>query len=297
MLDYLYMTEKQPEDILNQDVDGERVEVKQPPPLQSKEKVVDSEKATILVSPDSLVPGLDTDGLDRQRGREDVRVWYGRKLEGTDAAQDLADKRVAAIPEVGSNSPTRTIPYANELYQPDSERLREVFSSFKNQIVVDLGAGSYPYGYYIADSAEAKGYIGVEPNFPYYLAGSLVRNTEIQYEDLPQSIDVEPRHLLNKTPAVVVNEDMLSFLKRLPDNSVSIFCSGIDYYIIPEQNYRDEVAKEIVRVLNPNGVYIGEQQVGHITLKKAEGIDETVIDNISDKYLRRQSVRVYRKMK
>ena len=58
-----------------------------------------------------------------------------------------------------------------------------------------------------------------------------------------------------KIPASIVPEDMLSFLKRLPDNSISILCSGIDYFIITH-DYGYQVKEEISRVLDPNGALL-----------------------------------------
>ena len=58
-------------------------------------------------------------------------------------------------------------------------------------------------------------------------------------------------------------EDILGFLKRLPDNSVSFISSGNDIIAAqhnpPElRKYLSEIAKEIERTLHPDGAYIEE---------------------------------------
>ncbi|MBI3420900.1 MAG: hypothetical protein HY006_02450 [Candidatus Sungbacteria bacterium] len=238
-----------------------------------------NENATILlVSPESLIEGFSANGLVRQEGDgEGIRVWYRAEVNH-DSPGQAADTA-----------------FSNFIYAPDNKQFKEAFSNLKDQVVVDLGAGSNPRGYYIANSAKAKGYIGVEPNFYRELAGSLVKNIDpkknkhIGWEG---GMEVKPQYHLNKIPAVVVREDMLSFLKRLPDNSVSILCSGVDGFVLSnERNYRGEVAKEIVRVLSPNGVYIGERYGGHISLNQERGIDEVVVQG-EEKH---QSLSLYRK--
>ena len=51
---------------------------------------------------------------------------------------------------------------------------------------------------------------------------------------------------------------MLGFLKRLPDNAVCVWCSGVDDLVIPDHRYREEVGREISRVLDDDGAYIAE---------------------------------------
>ena len=49
---------------------------------------------------------------------------------------------------------------------------------------------------------------------------------------------------------------MLSFLKRLPDNSVSIIMSGINRSLIMNEEYRRQIFLEIERVLNKDGGFL-----------------------------------------
>lgn len=130
--------------------------------------------------------------------------------------------------------------YAGSIYRSllhSKEKGERISDLFKNQIFVDLGAGDLPYGYEIAQLAGAKAYVGVEPFYPKSLEGTIMWD-----------------HVPKKIPASVVPEDMLTFLKRLPESSVSLFISGIDGNILPDKGYIDCVENEIMRVLDPKGI-------------------------------------------
>ncbi len=119
------------------------------------------------------------------------------------------------------------------------------FSNFKNQIVVDLGAGKLPIAYVNATLAGAKAYIAVEPHYFGVMCVQLLNTKFLKKKfSLPKTI-----------PTSLAPEGMLEFLRRLPDNSVSILASGIDVSIINE-GYADKVSNEILRVLHPQGAYV-----------------------------------------
>lgn len=142
------------------------------------------------------------------------------------------------------------------------ERLEILTKRFRDQVIVDLGPGDYGEGYFLAASLGAKGYVGVEKFRQNMLEKNLKSVTKESNNRYAESLhyfearegNIKPESDL--IPASIVGEDMLSFLKRLPDNSVSILTSGIDSNIIPNEKYRREVASEIQRVLNKNGVYM-----------------------------------------
>lgn len=181
--------------------------------------------------------------------------------------------------------------FAQDVYSDrKDEKIREALGFLENQIVVDLGAGRKPYGYFVADIAKAKGYIAVEPNFTGEL---LYRLSMIHIPDGEGWCKPSKDHVLNRTPLAVVEEDMLSFLRRLPDSSVSLFSAGIDDDVIPNKEYRKEVVKEIVRVLDPKGAYIGENFGGHISLDDSSGIQKTPI--MTEKRKFQTGVTVYKK--
>jgi len=155
----------------------------------------------------------------------------------------------------------------------NNEQVKSSLACLKDQIVVDLSAGANPYGYFIADLAKARGYVGVEPVFSEELISNIA--TGIEGEDFILGIC----HTHNETPIAVMAEDMLSFLRRLPDDSVSFFCSGIDEFIMPYQDYEKACGREIFRALNPDGAYIGEKCGGHISYLGPEIGEERIDGN------------------
>jgi ubiquinone/menaquinone biosynthesis C-methylase UbiE len=114
----------------------------------------------------------------------------------------------------------------------------------QGQTVVDIGCGNNSFGAKIAQNCGFDAYVGVEKNL---------------------------ESSMNKTnwgltmPAVYVNEDMLTFLRRLPSESVSVMANGIDNFIITGE-YRENVVEEIERVLSPKGLFLtdGELKVPNL---------------------------------
>lgn len=86
----------------------------------------------------------------------------------------------------------------------------------------------------------AAAYVGVDKYFAY---------------GLRENIKIE--QAANPLPSAVVREDLLSFLRRLPDGSVSIICSALTKrHIVSDPEYIRQVDAEIARVLHPQGVYV-----------------------------------------
>lgn len=158
--------------------------------------------------------------------------------------------------------------YADLAYVPQTKGLKNFLKEFEDQIVIDLGSGANLYGYLIADLAKAKSYIATDDC--YSQLSLFNRKFEKIFLTIAEDIKIDqylselPRHKYNSTKMGFILTDMLTLLKEIPDNSVSIFCSGIDHYVIPDQSHRDDIAKEISRVLHPKGAYIGETFGGHI---------------------------------
>ncbi len=144
------------------------------------------------------------------------------------------------------------------------ELARLLRSLFSGQVVVDLGPGESPLAYFMVDLLGAEAYVGVEKHRANILSRTSISSTP---EGKRQSFDTYRKRAvgaerasaddLRMIPAAVEDADMLSFLKRLPDASVSIFTSGIDAQVLPDGQYRHEVEVEIERVLHPEGVYFG----------------------------------------
>jgi hypothetical protein len=146
--------------------------------------------------------------------------------------------------------------------------IKESGKKLTGQVLVDLGAGSTNLGYCTSLLLGAAKYVAVEKfsNTVKKLTDQLLlvslKNGEITL-DKPSLYD--GRKILKEQkiipindliPASVVQDKMLNFLKRLPDNSVSILTSGIHYFLMDNSEYRDAIAKEIERVLSPAGAYI-----------------------------------------
>lgn len=142
---------------------------------------------------------------------------------------------------------------------PDIEARVEVLRNrFKGQIIVDLGADKYGFGYFLSQALGGKGYVGVDK---YYSNDIEKRLEGTDMEEIKKRWD----HYAHEgsefrpdapIPASVVGQDILSFLKRLPDNSASLFGFGIDHHVMPDNKYREEVKKEIQRVLSNEGLYL-----------------------------------------
>lgn len=154
---------------------------------------------------------------------------------------------------------------------PENKEILEL-SSLKDQIVIDLGCtGSPKQSYLIASIFGAKGFVGVDAydNPTSYFQDKtktetieMIKNKLDGYEESEE--DNKPE--IKPIPGAGEQEDMLSFLKRLPDNSVSIITSGIDEYVLhtftgENEGLVDEIEKEIQRVLSSDGIYVSYQSV------------------------------------
>ncbi|MFA6447261.1 MAG: class I SAM-dependent methyltransferase [Patescibacteria group bacterium] len=130
-----------------------------------------------------------------------------------------------------------------------------LFKLFKGQVVVDIGCGPGCFGYYLAALAKAKAYVGVDK---FFNKNGQIRITSEQIDDFFRSkMRAWPSGFqVHEIPGVAASEDMLDFLRRLPDRSVSILASGIDSYLIPNKEYLQAVNQEIQRVLHPDGVFM-----------------------------------------
>ena len=153
---------------------------------------------------------------------------------------------------------------------------------FRNQIVVDLGAGESLDGCLLSQIAGARAYVGVEPYNVFELYremqddAGLIKNQRLVEElrklnhFLPKSDYQDKRTVarlvvnINKyvkdgkaeIPATLVPEDMLTAMRRLPDSSVSLLACGIDRCIMFDDNYARLVEQQIERVLHPEGAFI-----------------------------------------
>jgi hypothetical protein len=151
-----------------------------------------------------------------------------------------------------------------------SERLKKLRKYFNEIPMVDLGAGITRYSYLLARYLGAKGYIAVEPHKHSMLEPVLVNLEDPSPEDELRCFDdIEEA---KKIPFAVAAEDMLTFLKRLPDHSVGILSSGTDSYVMyggvrsdedrqRVDEYIQSVIKEIARVLHPQSVLLSTNSI------------------------------------
>ena len=115
----------------------------------------------------------------------------------------------------------------------------EKLKVLQGEVVVDIGAGTNHFGYELACAHGARMYVGVEGfehNFRMLTAAH------------------QERSPTSSIPRFLILEDMCSFLKRLPDRSVSIIASGIDEFVIFDRSYAADTGAQFARVLSENGI-------------------------------------------
>jgi hypothetical protein len=147
------------------------------------------------------------------------------------------------------------------------KRLRE---KLEGQIIVDLGAGNTNFGYSLSLLLGVSKYIAVEKfedtakKLNEELKKFNIKDGKISLENLSvydsrkNMVEQDMFPINELIPVSIVQDKILHFLKRLPDNSVSVLTSGINYGLIDNTEYRDAIALEIERVLDPKGLYISK---------------------------------------
>lgn len=234
--------------------------------LSSEHATIDhsekGESGIEFVSAEKLIPNINTSGLYNGESAEKFR----QKIE-------QESHRGAHRPQFTPYSWNFSISFRYILENIDKERrTMKILNRFKDQVVVDLGAGIGRDIYPVLWEIGAKGYIGVD----------LWRGRELK-SALKERLYCDGFRCEKKDgliPAVAIEEDILSFLKRLPDKSVSITAFGLGHGIIP-RDYKYEVAEEIKRVLDPKGVMIVDEGglyadviINHLEVSYG-GIDES----------------------
>lgn len=119
----------------------------------------------------------------------------------------------------------------------ESYMIAPALPAFKDQIVVDLGAGASSAGYRLSQLAKARQYIAIE---------------RFNAEALERAIKKDAGELAYQ----VIKTDMLNYLQSLPPSSVSIITAGIDITIICSAKKREAIAEEVERALHPEGVFL-----------------------------------------
>jgi len=187
---------------------------------------------------------------------QDFWQWYLHRKISDDYLDDYGEKIQENISvKFKINAPD--ILGISENIESHTEQEKEGLDLFKGQIIVDLGAGVNPSGYLLSHLLKAKAYIAVD--FSGYNSARLKEKLEILDNEQSNSPDLYnyfksvPGLYRHKIPFSIITNDMLTFLKRLPDKSVSIFMGGIGPEIIYDGPYRGRVSAEIERVLDEKG--------------------------------------------
>lgn len=211
--------------------------------MEPKEPLIDSsqieegadmekrELAPILVSIEQLIPGIKPKAITEL-------AWEESRNSDTYATDVYAENLMEDV----------FTAFADELGGPKENSL--LANGLQGQIVIDLGAGNI-HGYLASIAGKAKGYVAVDK---YQDLSDLYRDPKKVSETIKETYLLQAQGKL-AIPAAVEKEDMLTFLRRLPSNSVSIISSG-HFGLFQNDRYIDEVQKEMDRVLSPDGFLI-----------------------------------------
>jgi hypothetical protein len=196
------------------------------------------------------------------------QIIPGIDVNGITSTEDIADGKSRDHPH-NIGLANHTICFRQ--VEPFITRLE----GFRGQVVVDLGAGDTCIAYNSVRNAGARAYIAVEPFFTiglYYDISKHIQalekyqRTEIITPEIKETLFLnscgheysrftekgeKPKNM--DMLVSIVDDDMLTFLKRLPNNSVSLLVSGIDSNRIIKDDYQKETAKELTRVLSLQG--------------------------------------------
>lgn len=162
--------------------------------------------------------------------------------------------------ELGKKETTKLHPsrfFGHALFQYDDD-LALVKRYFKDQLVVDIGSGTDISAYRACCIAGARGYIGVDcaNSYDANLRANLLSEEKWAKHDAEFKFLGERLKHMRDVPVALVYEKAQKFLRRLPNNSVSIYAGGIDVCMIPSDKEARELEEQIVRVLNSNGAFI-----------------------------------------
>jgi len=213
-----------------------------------------------LVSVESVIPGIKPEDeistVDPDIGRELADFNYNR-LEYFKFIEEDDDWKKEAL-KMG-------------------KRMREA-------IVVDIGMGAYPHGFLYAAATGADSYVGVELASPWFRKSqeSFSDPSADSFRRLQTDLRKLKFPLGSILPKVALcHQDIVSFLRRLPQNSVSGIAGGIDYSILGNRQYVRLVDLEIFRVLNPQGAFLVYDVEGALKPQNPERSSEKIVEKSS----------------
>ncbi|HRY60261.1 MAG TPA: class I SAM-dependent methyltransferase [Patescibacteria group bacterium] len=249
-----------------------------PKPKIEVENTVEKESEESILRPvEELVPGIKEKEQNTDIGKEFKKTGYDLPQSFSDSAFRWMINPLKFFVNLKNANPDLTEGELIEKFKNRNAGVNEQNTTFattlehlKNQIVIDLGAGmSGRDAYYILDILGAKSYVGVDKFFSSQLSETLDKSKSELKNSLSELINTNSNYTQGKIeyfhgiPASVADEDMLSFLRRLPDDSVSIYASGIDDCVMHDADpeYVKAINKEIDRVLSPEGCIILHQSL------------------------------------
>lgn len=161
--------------------------------------------------------------------------------------------------EISADLFRKTNEHASRLFERDEKIFATNYSDLllgkkelvapllKEQVIIDLGGGIRPKAMVsLAREAESTAYVDVEYR--------LRKKSDIEFYS-PDEIGQPEK--IGKTEIFAVGDDMLHFLLRVKDNSVSIVMNGIDIIILPDEKYQKALVDEIIRVTKEGGAVVG----------------------------------------
>ncbi len=139
----------------------------------------------------------------------------------------------------------------------------------RNKIVVDLGAGQIDDS--VMGVCKLLSELGVKKYFAVdkYEWGD---GGDATLKDLKRSEKEVEEHMKKTPPKIkLINEDMLQFLRSLPKNYCSVIIWNIDNHIIKQGEYREQLRKEIIRVIPKQGILITDRDFDEFENLPEEG--------------------------
>ncbi len=234
-------------------------------PQQVNDEQVEKSKKVRIVPIEELIPEIKPSQEEPVEGinyeSSDLQTSYAETFFKMQVGKILHSSREFLKEQFPSESAKQ-----ESLYDETLSILKE---KFKDQIVVDLGFGNSDIGFFLASLLGAKAYVAVD-NYPIN-KNKLDGLTETKInEKLVDSTNMlkggeweeKNRKILQKVitakaiPVSIVKDNILDFLRRLPDNSVSFFAFGVDINMIPDDKYIEAVNREMQRVLSQKGGYL-----------------------------------------
>lgn len=195
---------------------------------------------------------LDTDYAAKLMGRIDLNY---------DAVAEFIKGKDKKFQPIYKENTPDLVEYCEKIIESayNKDEFNVALELFRGQIIIDLAAGANENGYVISQLLKGKAYVGVNLWSSDKLRKMIeLLNTKPKEDDkFTYHLKIIPGALKHHIPFSVVKNDVLTFLKRLPNNSVSIIMSGFGSETTNfDSKYREEISKEISRVLDPKGGFL-----------------------------------------